>query len=162
MRILWIPPSNKGTASSWSDAFHSVNSCNYSEPHSQNRIFDASILLMWLPRHIKLLFCLNASIHRKQFCMALNSYIFFSLQLLQMHHTALWCMVLWCLEVYKSRAGKPRNFFQLSDNDVEFCRIIIQAIINFVLVISCEAWYTNYSNREHIFTTNKEKQPRDS
>ena len=50
--------------------FHS----NYSEPHSQNRIFDASILLMWLPRHIKLLFCLNASIHRKQFCMALNSY----------------------------------------------------------------------------------------
>jgi len=50
---------------------------NYSEPHSQNRIFDASILLMWLPRHIKLLFCLNASIHRKQFCMALNSYIFF-------------------------------------------------------------------------------------
>ena len=47
---------------------------NYSEPHSQNRIFDASILLMWLPRHIKLLFCLNASIHRKQFCMALNSY----------------------------------------------------------------------------------------
>ena len=29
---------------------------------------------MWLPRHIKLLFCLNASIHRKQFCMALNSY----------------------------------------------------------------------------------------
>ena len=47
---------------------------NYSEPHSQNRIFDASILLMWLPRHIKLLFCLNASIHRKQFCMALNNY----------------------------------------------------------------------------------------
>ena len=29
---------------------------------------------MWLPRHIKLLFCLNASIHRKQICMALNSY----------------------------------------------------------------------------------------
>ena len=48
--------------------------CNYSEQYSQNRIFDASILLMWLPRHIKLLFCLNASIHRKQFCMALNSY----------------------------------------------------------------------------------------
>ena len=24
--------------------------------------------------HIKLLFCMNASIHRKQFCMALNSY----------------------------------------------------------------------------------------
>ena len=47
---------------------------NYSEPHSQNRIFDASILLMWLSRHIKLLFCLNASIHRKQFCMALNNY----------------------------------------------------------------------------------------
>ena len=29
---------------------------------------------MWLLRHIKLLFCMNASIHRKQFCMALNSY----------------------------------------------------------------------------------------
>ncbi len=29
---------------------------------------------MELLRHIKLLFCLNASIHRKQFCMALNSY----------------------------------------------------------------------------------------
>ena len=27
-----------------------------------------------LLRHIKLLFCMNASIHRKQFCMALNSY----------------------------------------------------------------------------------------
>ena len=56
---------------------------NYSEPHSQNRIFDASILLMWLPRHIKLLFCLNASIHRKQFCMALNSY----------HNTMIFCQI---------------------------------------------------------------------
>ena len=43
-----------------------------------------------------------------------------------------------CEAVYKNRAGKPRNFLQLSDNDVEFCRIIIQAIINFVLVISCK------------------------
>ena len=29
---------------------------------------------MWLLRHIKLLICLNASIRRTQFCMALNSY----------------------------------------------------------------------------------------
>ena len=26
--------------------------------------------------HMKLLFCMNAGIHRKQFCMALNSYKF--------------------------------------------------------------------------------------
>ena len=25
---------------------------NYSEPHAQNRIFDALLLLMWLLRHI--------------------------------------------------------------------------------------------------------------
>ena len=86
---------------------------NYSEPHSQNRIFDASILLMWLPRHIKLLFCLNASIHRKQFCMALNSYIFFSLQLLQKHHTALWCMVLWMSRSLQKSGGKAKKLFAI-------------------------------------------------
>ena len=32
---------------------------------------------MWLLRHIKLLICLNASIRRTQFCMALNSYKFY-------------------------------------------------------------------------------------
>ena len=48
---------------------------NYSEPHSQNRYFVAFLLLMWLLRHIKLLICLNASIRRTQFCMALNSYM---------------------------------------------------------------------------------------
>ena len=47
---------------------------NYSEPHSQNRYFVAFLLLMWLLRHIKLLICLNASIRRTQFFMALNSY----------------------------------------------------------------------------------------
>ena len=47
---------------------------NYPEPHSQNRYFVAFLLLMWLLRHIKLLICLNASIRRTQFCMALNSY----------------------------------------------------------------------------------------
>jgi hypothetical protein len=49
--------------------------CSYSEPHSQKSLpVGANFLLMWLLRHIKLLFCTNASIHRKQFCMALNSY----------------------------------------------------------------------------------------
>ena len=48
---------------------------NYSEPHSQNRYFVALLLRMWLLRHIKLLICLNASIRRTQFCMALNSYM---------------------------------------------------------------------------------------
>ena len=42
-----------------------------------------------------------------------------------------------CLEVYKSRAGKPRNFLQLSDNDVEFCRNVVQATARFVLVSLC-------------------------
>ena len=48
--------------------------CNYSEPHSQNRGFTAFLLLMWLSRHINLLFYLHASMRRKQICMALNSY----------------------------------------------------------------------------------------
>ena len=38
---------------------------------------------------------------------------------------------------YKSRAGKPRNFLQLSDNDVEFCRNVVQATARFVLVSLC-------------------------
>lgn len=37
----------------------------------------------------------------------------------------------------KSRAGKPRNFLQLSDNDVEFCRNVVQATARFVLVSLC-------------------------
>ena len=41
--------------------------------------------------------------------------------------------------VYKSRAGKPRNFLQLSDNDVEFCRNVVQATASFVLVYLCIA-----------------------
>lgn len=39
--------------------------------------------------------------------------------------------------LYKSRAGKPRNFLQLSDNDVEFCRNVVQATARFVLVSLC-------------------------
>ena len=31
-----------------------TSSKNYSEPHSQNRLFKAHLLLMWLPRHINL------------------------------------------------------------------------------------------------------------
>ncbi len=50
------------------------NKCSYSEPHSQNRLCEAFFLLMWLLRHITLLFCVNTSIRRTQFCMALNSY----------------------------------------------------------------------------------------
>ena len=53
------------------------NNINYSEPHSQNRLYEASFLLMRLLRHVKLLICLNASIRRTQFCMALNSYQLF-------------------------------------------------------------------------------------
>ena len=41
------------------------------------------------------------------------------------------------LSDYKSRAGKPRNFLQLSDNDVEFCRNVVQATARFVLVSLC-------------------------
>jgi len=41
------------------------------------------------------------------------------------------------LRFYKSRAGKPRNFLQLSDNDVEFCRNVVQATARFVLVSLC-------------------------
>lgn len=40
-------------------------------------------------------------------------------------------------EIYKSRVGKPRNFLQLSDNDVEFCRNVVQATARFVLVSLC-------------------------
>ena len=40
-------------------------------------------------------------------------------------------------EIYKSRAGKPRNFLQLSDNDVEFCRNVVQAAARFVIVSLC-------------------------
>ena len=37
------------------EALKNVNfSCNYSEPHSQNRIFDASILLMWVTSPYKI------------------------------------------------------------------------------------------------------------
>ena len=39
--------------------------------------------------------------------------------------------------LYKSRAGKPRNFLQLSDNDVEFCRNVVQATARCVLVSLC-------------------------
>ena len=47
---------------------------NYSEPNSQNRYFVAfSFCSCGYFRHIKLLICLNASIRRTQFCMALNS-----------------------------------------------------------------------------------------
>ena len=41
------------------------------------------------------------------------------------------------LQLYKSRAGKPRNFLQLSDNDVEFCRNVVQETARFVLVSLC-------------------------
>ena len=41
------------------------------------------------------------------------------------------------IPVYKSRAGKPRNFLQLSDNDVEFCRNVVQATARCVLVSLC-------------------------
>ena len=40
-------------------------------------------------------------------------------------------------EIYKSRVGKPRNFLQLSDNDVEFCRNVVQATARCVLVSLC-------------------------
>ena len=40
-------------------------------------------------------------------------------------------------EIYKSRVGKSRNFLQLSDNDVEFCRNVVQATARFVLVSLC-------------------------
>ena len=40
-------------------------------------------------------------------------------------------------EIYKSRVGKPRNFLQLSDNDVEFCRNVVQATARFELVSLC-------------------------
>ena len=42
-------------------------------------------------------------------------------------------------EIYKSRVGKPRNFLQLSDNDVEFCQNVVQATARFVLVSLCIA-----------------------
>ena len=32
----------------------------------QNRLYEASLLLMWILRHIKLLFCMNASIAENQ------------------------------------------------------------------------------------------------
>ena len=42
-------------------------------PHSQNRLYKAFLLLMWLLRHINLTFCIHASMNRCQICMALNS-----------------------------------------------------------------------------------------
>ena len=74
--------------------------CNYSEPHSQNRLYEASFLLMWLLRHIKLHICMNASIRRMQFCMALNSYHFFkniqNISLTYFHHCAIMDSALLC------------------------------------------------------------------
>ena len=40
-------------------------------------------------------------------------------------------------DFYKSRAGKLRNFLQLSDNDVEFCRNDVPAPARCVLVSLC-------------------------
>ena len=54
-------------------------------------------------------------------------------------------------DFYKSRAGKLRNFLQLSDNDVEFCRNVVQATASFVLVSLCVVLYTVYISKEHIF-----------
>ena len=36
-----------------------------------------------------------------------------------------------------NRGMKARNFLQLSDNDVEFCRNVVQATARFVLVSLC-------------------------
>ena len=51
-------------------------------------------------------------------------------------------------DFYKSRAGKLRNFLQLSDNDVEFCRNVVQATARCVLV--CCMIYWLYQQRTYI------------
>ena len=50
------------------------NLCNYSEPHAQNRIFDALLLLMWLLRHINRVKYACKQAYFASICMALNSY----------------------------------------------------------------------------------------
>ena len=42
------------TAAIYAERFPHLPYKNYSEPHSQNRLFKAHLLLMWLPRHINL------------------------------------------------------------------------------------------------------------
>ena len=106
--------------------------CNYSEPHSQNRIFDASILLMWLPRHIKLLFCLNASIHRKQFCMALNSYHFL----------------------------KPRRSIYRSNE--AFCLFVINQTILFVIILSTRMFYSASEDASSVETSSEDTSSEDT
>lgn len=58
-----------------------------------------------------------------------------------------------CEAVYKNRAGKPRNFLELSDNDVDFCRNVVQATTHFLFVFFCTVCYTIYNNTEHTFAS---------
>ena len=39
-----------------------------------------------------------------------------------------------CEAVYRNRVGKPKNFLELSNNDVEFCRNVVQATAHFLFV----------------------------